>query len=84
MDRIPAGCESVNPDLKRLAGLAEPSDVPELSQWYEHVNYRDSRVEVFAASVNRGETYTYTYELRYGFCFYLFERTHFYFLLFNH
>lgn len=65
VDNLPAGLEAQNPSLPTFnvddaQGKEEQDPFRWWSNWYEHINYRDSRVEAFATILWPGE-----YELTY-------------------
>jgi hypothetical protein len=72
VDPLPAGFEALN---RELAGQEVPDGSVEdegqihyewrwpWSRWYDHVNLRDERVEVFTTLLSPG-TYSYTYFAR--------------------
>ena len=72
VDPLPAGLESLNPDLvvtppvpfdETDDGSARPYDSWWWGQWYQHEQLRDDRTEAFASYLPGG-TYTYSYVAR--------------------
>lgn len=70
VDPLPAGLETLNPELAVTGDLPPTTDNNQPSgwwwwsrPWYEHQNMRDERVEAFATYV-WGGVYTYTYYAR--------------------
>jgi hypothetical protein len=69
IDKLPAGLEPVNPELKGMAtnsskeatGSDDDSHCWWSRPWFEHQNLRDERVEAFASLLQPGHhTYSYT------------------------
>ena len=72
VDPLPAGLESLNPDLVTTPPLPVDDGADELpmqyqswwwGRWYEHEQLRDDRTEAFASFLSAG-TYTYSYVAR--------------------